>query len=207
VEVYLESAGWVTFEPTPPYAGAMNYIVSLEENEGTGYYQELPSEIPDQYRYMQRDLPTDFEFTDNGGDDFKPVIILLWAGAAILALMLLNLMSVLLHLLVLRLMPAGKSVPALYRYMVMLLRQTGCVIRLGETPKDFAKRVDERFQFTHMTMTEMVELFYSVRFGAHIPDKKSLNRIFVFAKELKAKTGRAMYLHKRFLLRGLLFRG
>lgn len=207
VEVYLEGAGWVTFEPTPPYAGAMNFFVSLEESDGTGYYEELPPEIPDQYQYMHDDLPMDIDFTDGNSSRFTPAIALLWAGAVILAVMLLNLMGVLLYRLVLRLMPAKKSVPGLYRYMVMLLRQAGCVTKLGETPKDFAKRVDERFQFIHMTMMEMVDLFYSVRFGAHIPDKRSLNKLFAFTKELKSKSGRAMYLHKRFLFRGLLFRG
>jgi transglutaminase-like putative cysteine protease len=207
VEVYLEGVGWVTFEPTPPYAGVMNYFVSLQEFEGTGYYQELPPEIPDQYQYMRRELPDDFVFINNGKNEFRTVTVLLWAGAGILALLLLNLIGALLHQLVLRFMSARKSIPALYRYMVRLLRQVGCVSKLGETPKDFAKRVDERFQFTHMTMVEMVELFYSVRFGTHCPDKKSLNRIFAFTRELKVKTGRAMYLHKRLLLRGLLFRG
>lgn len=206
-EVYLEGAGWVTFEPTPPYAGAMNYLVSLEESEGTGYYQELPPEIPDQYQYMPRNLPADFDFADGGVSKSSPAIVMLWISAVILVLLLINLAGVLLHRLVLRLLPAKKSVPVLYRYMVMLLRQVGCVVRLGETPKDFAKRVDERFEFVHMTMMEMVELFYSVRFGSHNPDRNSLSRLFAFTRELKAKSGRAMYLHKRFLLRGLLFRG
>ncbi len=207
VEVYLEGSGWISFEPTPPYAGAMNFLVSLEESEGTGYYQELPPEIPDQYQYMPGNFPMDMDFTVGDSTDITSGIVLIWAGAVILAFILLNLMVILLYRLILRLMPAQKSVPGLYRYMVRLLRQVGCTIRPGETPKDFAKRVDERFQFIHMTMTEMVELFYSVRFGAHTPDKKSLSKLFIFTREVKAKSGRAMYLHKRFLFRGLLFRG
>jgi transglutaminase-like putative cysteine protease len=207
VEVYLEGAGWVTFESTPPYAGAMNYLISLEESDGTGYYEELPPEIPDQYQYMPRDLPMDIDFTDTGRNRVTTGTILLWAGGVILAVMLVNLISVLLRRLILRLMPARKSVPGLYRYMVMLLRQTGCETRLGETPKDFAKRVDERFQFIHMSMMDMAELFYSVRFGAHTPDKKALNKLFTFTREVKAKSGRTMYFHKRLLFRGLLFRG
>lgn len=207
VEVYLEGVGWITFEPTPPYAGAMNFFVSLQDNDGTGYYPELPPEIPDQYLYMPSNLPMDYDIDVNNKAGIEAVTVILWAGAVIAGILFLNLIAVLLHFLVLRLLPAQKSVPAVYRYLVLLLRQVGCVSKLGETPKNFAKRVDERFQLIHMTMAEMVEMFYNVRFGMHTPDKVSLKRLFAFTREVKAKSGRALYLHKRILFRGLLFRG
>lgn len=207
VEVYLEGAGWITVEATPPYEGAMKYLVSLEEVSGEGYIPQLPMEIPEQYRNMGNQSPMNFDIPDVNTETVTSADVLLWAVAVLLAVLLFNILVVLLRRLSLWWMKPEKSIPKLYRYMVSLLRHAGCDIRLGETPKDFAKRVDERFQFIHMTMAEMVEIFYNVRFGAHIPDRKTLKKVIAFAAEVKAKTGRTLYFHKRMLLRGLLFRG
>lgn len=207
VEVYLEGAGWITVEATPPYEGAMRYFVSLEEDTGEGYISQIPAEIPEQYRNMGNQTPTNFDLPDINTETVTSADVLLWIGAVLLAVFLLNFLVVLVRRQILWWMKPEKSIPKLYRYMVSLLRHAGCDIRLGETPKDYAKRVDERFQFIYMTMAEMVEIFYNVRFGSHIPDRNILKKVFAFAAELKAKTGRTLYFHKRLLLRGLLFRG
>lgn len=207
-EVYLEGVGWITMEPTPPYDGVMNYYVSLVEATGDPYYyEEMPPEIPDQYMYRPGQIPVQIDIPVNTPKKITSMVILIWAGLALLGIMVLNLLVTLAKRLILQWMKPQKSVPRLYRRAVALLRQAGCDIRPGETPKDFAKRVDERFQLTHMSMSEMADIFYRVRFGAQTPDRKTMKKLISFVSEVKAKSGRALYLHKRLLLRGLLFRG
>jgi len=208
VEVYFEGVGWVTFEPTAPLAGAMNYSVALEEvQDGEGgipweLLEELePEDEVDIDRGLGTDLPgyikQQISYTD----------LFLWVAGIILAVVLLNQLFAALRRMILILLPPGISVPFVYKYIVSLLKQAGCDLKSGETPKDFALRVDNRFQFAHMSMAEMVDVFFSVRFGRRTPDKKTLKKLFAFSRELKGKSGSSMYFMKRFLLRGLLFQG
>lgn len=207
VEVYLEGIGWVPFEPTPPYAGTMNYTVSLTQSTGEGAYPQQPLEMFDPYQENQDSQPVNLPLSDYGKDGISSVVILLCVLCGVLAVVLINRMVVLVRWILLKMIPAKRSVPILYRYLVHLLGQAGCTLRLGETPKDFAQRVDSRFQFAQLRMTEMVEHFYSVRFGAQPLDKKTLKQLFAFTREVRTKSGRTMYLMKRFLFRGILFRG
>ena len=82
----------------------------------------------------------------------------------------------------------------LYRYAVFL-GQSGCKFKTGETPLDYAARVDELL-FKDFNMKDMVEVYYSVRFGRNVPDKNTLKKLFEFTKELKFKTGRDMNIIK-----------
>lgn len=206
-EVYLEGVGWVTFEPTSTFAGAMNYLVSLTESSGEGNYERIPMEFEEPSSQLSYNPNINIDLQNDEGREVTTVTIFICFVVAILFVMLLNLLFVLIRRLILNMMSPQKSVIWLYRHLVTLLCQAGCEVRLGETPKDYAKRVDERFQFTHMTMAEMVDVFYSVRFGAHAPDKNKQKKIFDFAGEARIKTGRTMYFFRRILLRGLLFRG
>lgn len=207
VEVYFEGIGWVTFEPTAPYAEAMNYTVSLTNTIVDGDAVPILPEIFDPSQYTQMgNLPT-INLPVYEKKQIATATILIWAGCAILAIMLLNLLAVMIRRLSFRMMSPGKSIPLVYKYIVSLLKQAGCAVKSGETPRDFAERVDKRFKFAQMSMSDVVDLFYRVRFGAQTPDKASRDRLLAFVREAKTKSGRAMYLYKRVLLRGLLFRG
>ncbi len=208
VEVYLEGIGWVTFEPTTPYASAMNYYIKLNEgNPDKGHeYDDIPGFDPEEHNEQYRE-GKDFDWDVNGRDEMTASVFWLGLLAVILAVFLANMLFVPGKWSILRLMSPRKSIPAIYNYMVSLLRQSGCAINTGETPKDFAKRVDSRYQFVYMTMDEMAELFYRVRYGAHELDKKSTKKLFRFILEVKTKSGRNMYLIKRIIYRGFFFRG
>lgn len=208
VEVYLEGAGWVTFEPTPPMAGALNYYVRLHEtNAGESghipeYFEEHEQQVPKQNVFipdMERDL------SDNSIAKIRNVLISIIAF--ILVVLILNLLYVSARWMVFRLVSQKKSIRLLYRYAVSLLSQSGDVLQTGQTPKDYAKLIDERYNFTCMSMSEMVDLYYSVRFGSKKLDKKTMKSILSFVSEVKTKTGRNMYFTKRLLYRLVLFKG
>jgi len=208
VEVYLEGVGWVTFEPTPPMANAQNYYVSLRET-GTGNEGFIP-EIPDEYE-QGRPMPNVFipEIEESPSD--TPVItintILLFIIAFVLVVLIMNLLFILVRRIILNIISPKKSILLLYRYAVSLLSQAGSVLQPGQTPKEYAQIVDRRYSFNCMSMSEMVELYYSVRFGSCDVGKKTLKRVFSFVSEIKSKTGRDMYFMKKLLYRYLLFKG
>jgi len=209
VEVYLEGVGWVSFEPTTPFAGAMNYYVPLSSS--TDGSEDPYSRYGDSYAEQYMDFygregyaPDDFY---NAQSDVTTGDVILYAAAVILAIALVNLLFVLARRAVLHLIAPGKTVLFLYRYVVSLLKHTGCVIMPGETPKNFAVRVDQRYNFVKMSMADMTDIYYSVRYGCRVPDKKTLKDLFTFAGEVKTKTGQSMYIAARILRRGFLFQG
>jgi hypothetical protein len=207
-EVYLEGIGWVSFEPTAPFAGAMNYAINLSDNF---YGAEEPYPMYDEFNneyYM--DYESEGYLTDGyygAQNDITTLEAVLYTAAVILALAFINLLFILARRAVLRLMAPKKTVLFLYRYIASLLKHTGCMIRQGETPKDFAVRVDKRYNFLKMSMTDMTNIYYSVRYGSRIPDNKTIKNLFKFASEVKIKTGQNMYTAARVLRRGFLFQG
>jgi len=208
VEAYLEGVGWVTFEPTPPMANAQNYYVSLRDM-GTGDESLIP-DIFDEY--VEEESPSNIFLP--GYDENVPAAytitdktILLLIIAFVLAVIILNRLFILARWIVLHIIPAKKSILILYRRAISYLSQAGCILKTGQTPKDYAEIVDERYQFKCMNMSEMVDLYYSVRFGSHDVDKKTLKRVLAFVSEVKAKTGHNMYFPIRFLFRNLIFKG
>ncbi len=208
VEVYLEGIGWVTFEPTTPFAGAMNYSINLNANQDEqGNSYDIYSEFDDE-SYMEQygsDYHTDMAAIED--HDVSTSEILLYTVLAILFLVLINWIFILGRWFIFYLLSPRKSVPFLYYYTVRLLKHTNCNVQEGETPRDFAKRVDERYHLDNMSMNEMVNIFYSVRFGARVPDRKRRKKLFWFTWEVKKKTGRNMYIGRRILKRGFLFQG
>jgi transglutaminase-like putative cysteine protease len=209
VEVYLEGVGWVSFEPTSPFAGAMNYIVIVSGNTNSSedpyvMYDENYAEQYMDFYSGEGLLPDEYNGTKT---DITTVEVLLYIAAVILAFALINLLFILARRAVLRLIAPKKTVLFLYRYIASLLKHNGCVISPGETPKDFAIRVDKRYSFLQMSMTEMTDIYYSVRYGGRIPDNKTIGNLFKFASEVKMKTGQNMYIAARLLRRGFLFQG
>ena len=192
VEVYLEGVGWVSFEPTSPFAGAMNYIVIVSGNTNSSedpyvMYDENYAEQYMDFYSGEGLLPDEYNGTKT---DITTVEVLLYIAAVILAFALINLLFILARRAVLRLIAPKKTVLFLYRYIASLLKHNGCVISPGETPKDFAIRVDKRYSFLQMSMTEMTDIYYSVRYGGRIPDNKTIGNLFKFASEVKMKTGK-----------------
>lgn len=207
VEVYLEGVGWVTFEPTPPMAGAQNYYVRLYETEnGDNTFVPEPEEEYVPETPIQNVFIPGTEMNSGKSSAITLKIVIVSVGI-LLCVIIINMLFILIRRIFLHLLPPGKSVLLLYKYAVSLLSQAGNAIKTGETPKNYAEVVDERYGFSSMSMSEMADLYYSVRFGSHDADKKTLKRLFAFVSEIKAKTGRNMPIIKKFLYRYLLFKG
>lgn len=207
-EVYLEGIGWVTFEPTPPMANAPNYYVRLRELE-TGDDNLIPEWFEE---YEQEEHVPNAVIPGEGRNvSDSPVItnktIVISIIGLVLGVSALNLLFIFARWIILHLISSKRSILLLYRYTVSLLSQAGSVLKTGQTPKDYAGIIDERYKFSSMSMSEMVDLYYSVRFGSHDVDKKTMKRVFSFVSEAKRKTGRNMYFMKRLLYRYLLFKG
>ena len=208
VEVYLEGVGWVTFEPTPSMAGALDYYISLTET--------LPKNNPDNETAPDIFGP-DEELSDNedqsgwetpaNDPENLGIPVMLILTIAVIVLWIINMLYIAVKRFFIKLMPQKKSIALIYNYAVSLLEQAGYSLSVGETPMDYATRVDEYFRFEGMHMKEMVAVYYSVRFGSKTIDKKSFASLVSFIKELKKKTGRDMHFIKRAVYRGLLFNG
>lgn len=205
VEVYLEGAGWITFEPTPPMANAQNYYVTLytvTETEGT---------VPDMIEQRPQItgpggvMPGEYELP--GKAVSAEYMILISVTALILMVLLLNLFMQAAGRISIYLLPEKETAVRLYHRALRYLSQAGSTMKPGQTPKDFAELVDQRYNFKTMSMSAMTDIYYSVRFGTHDIGKDTVKRISFFVSEVKKETGRNMHAAKKIILRHLLFRG
>lgn len=206
VEVYLEGVGWVTFEPTPPMADAGNYYVNLSDLR-TSVESNVP-DISEQYEpnraaqaeERRGDIPA---VTEKHSNDKKYILLLIFAP--LLLIVILNCLFKFLWFIVINLISPEKGTVLLYRRAVAYLSQAGNAVQAGQTPLDFAKIIDEYYHFKCMSMSELTEIYYSVRFGLRKTDKKTLKRIRSFVSEVRKETGQNMYFFKKLLLRYILF--
>ncbi len=205
-EVYLEGIGWITFEATPPMAGALNYYVTLSTYDTN---LAIPEYIEDfeEDSVIQNDFIPDIDGEYTVRKKITLGTILIYISVLIILMFIMNLLFMLARWIVLHIISPQKSVKLLYRYTVSLLKQAGSNMEIGQTPMDYARAVDERYTFSKYDMCTMVKIYYSVRFGSHDIDKEKLKSVFSFVSEVKANTGRSMYLLKRVLYRCLLFKG
>ncbi len=205
-EVYFEGVGWITFEATPPMAGALNYYLTLSNNE-------VGIAIPDFMEQYEGDRQTQDGFTPDLDRQYTVrnkitfEMIITYVAVLVVLTFLLNLIFILTRWIIFHIISPQRSIKLLYRYAVSLLTQAGNAMEIGQTPMDYAKIVDERYEFTSLEMEKMVEIYYSVRFGSYAIDKKKLKSALSFISEIKSKTGRNMYFAKRVLYRCLLFKG
>ena len=204
--VYLEGIGWITFEATPPMAGALNYYVTLSTYDTN---LAIPEYIEDfeEDSVIQNDFIPDIDGEYTVRKKITLGTILIYISVLIILMFIMNLLFMLARWIVLHIISPQKSVKLLYRYTVSLLKQAGSNMEIGQTPMDYARAVDERYTFSKYDMCTMVKIYYSVRFGSHDIDKEKLKSVFSFVSEVKANTGRSMYLLKRVLYRCLLFKG
>jgi len=209
VEVYLEGIGWVAFEPTAPMSGAMNYYTSLTEDtpQVITDFNEMPDIQEPVEEIPQDENNTDFETGGNDESNITAAEIIIILFAAVLLLWIINIAFLAARRVVIGMLPKRRGAVFLYNYAVFLLKQSGFNFKTGETSLDYAARVDELHRFKGTNMKDLVEIYYSVRFGRKVPDKNTMKKLFIFIEELKLETGRVMNVPKRIVLRCFLFNG
>lgn len=172
VEVYLEGAGWVPFEPTSAYPSEGIRARQAAANA------PRPSSYP---------IPSDFitpepedEFAPNttaqpSREETAPGLTHPLVFVAIAVVLIITVQIVRRRVFLRRVRAEGFSAAdaeRLYGYFIRGLRVMKLRVKPCETPMEFAGRADRRFSMSGGTMTASAGVFGKVRYGAQAPSQE-----------------------------------
>ncbi len=212
VEVYFEGFGWLSFEPTPGFAGTTDFLAqSVNDMSGSydgGYMPDL-EELMRRYGGNRDDLG--LEDGDLGPVEVrKPLppqtIALLVLGALLALLLLLDIGSRVTEAVRIGRSPGRRQVVARYGKMLEWLALTGMTLEPGESLTEFAGRVDNEYYFPESSFAALSALFGRVRYGAKEPTRTEVRLMKAMGRELRAQLVRELGIRRVMPLRHLLLR-
>lgn len=216
VEAYFEGFGWLVFEPTPPFASALYYSPTEDAYFDPGLLMDpaLAEYLNRLRMYGQSDglliEGADFEADAHLKNEswYKSLIIMIFTCTAAIILIFvmgINFFRNRIMMFKCRRMNPRKGIINLYRYYIKILSAAGINIKPGETPFEFAKRVDSYFLFYNFENFKAVtDLFVVARYGNIEISDKDRKLVYNFYEHLKEKSqkemGRFIYFIKSYLL-------
>lgn len=212
VEVYFEGFGWMVFEPTTAYAGALNYKSAFSALD----YQDNPSYKEMMERYKSSNFssntytpsnPLDPIETKPQQDTLKTLIIILASVVGFIILLFIIDIAII-PVMLIRFKIINKEKAALYRYyqMIRWLSIKGYIIDTGTTAREFADYVDKLFILTQ-SFREVTEVFSKIRYGHQSITDEEYEIVVTVYKELRKQVlkeiGIKRYLPLRRLILGI----
>lgn len=203
VEAYFPGIGWLTFDPTP--SGPLSEHAE-GETAGENYDEPNEPDYPDEI--MEPELPD----IDLGLDPFRPneeetkfttlQKILIFSGAAIVILFIILAGSLFiwhkLHWEKINRMPLRGQLHRYYSEILWMLDLYGTPIKQGETPYQYAERVDEWLTNPAGSMMDISEILIKHEFADQALTEKDIHQIKEFYQYLKENirdvTSRPRYL-------------
>ncbi len=211
-EVYFEGFGWLSFEPTPGFAGTTDFLaqnaVDMSEYMDSPYMPDLEE--------LMRMYGQNRELGDYDPGPVAPVetreplapgtLVLLILGSLALLVLLVDSASRLVEALRHGRTPPRRQV--VYRYLRMLdwLALAGVTLGEGESLPEFSRRVDSEYYFPESSFRALSALFSKVRYGAGDPTAAEVRLVRSMARELKGQIVREIGLRRLLPLRHLLLR-
>lgn len=199
VEVYFEGFGWISFEPTSPYAQSFDDgpkdTSNKEEVETKQTQVEDNNQVkPDiKSNNSSEDLPT--ENIDNGVKaqkvPFVKAVIIIFV---ILLLWILCFSTIKRRIFFYRLekLPLQERVIKIYKYFLRALSVQGLKMKSGETPLKYAKRIDDSLEFKTIKFETITEIFNKACYSNSPIDKEEMQLIIdfysIFQAQCKEKT-------------------
>jgi len=206
VEVYFEGFGWLMFEPTPAFAGTMDYKTvssSLPEDLALPYL-----EMMERYRRSQSanlTLPSSPEPEEETRNDDNIILIVAIVGGIVLLFLAINLLAGLLF--GIRILGKNKEKVILIRYnrMIHWLSLAGIRYKSGESPREFAGRVDNLYILSP-TFQEITEIFMKVRYGCKSVSEEESETVKKTYNTLKKRILKDIGIRRYLPLRTVFFR-
>ncbi len=212
VEVYFEGFGWLSFEPTPGFAGTTDFLAqSASDLSGAydgGYMPDLEELMR---RYGENRDGLDLDAGDLGPIEYrKPLppqtVALLIFGALLALLLLIDIGSRVAESVRIGRSPGRRQVVARYGKMLEWLALAGMTLQPGESLSEFAGRVDNEYYFPETSFAALSTLFGRIRYGAKEPTRAEVHLMKAMGRELRAQIVRELGLRRILPLRHLLLR-
>lgn len=175
VEVYFEGFGWVPFEPTAVYRNI------FRQDYGPS---PVNTGMPDFARSYT--LYNDEAVTGIGGLSHDGMSIVIGIVPIVLVI---NILLLIVGIRVwkkwrLTKINARDAILLCYKQYLNVFEYQKIPINENETPRVFAKRIDNQFQFEKGTFSELTEIFLVARYSQLEIDEEQRNKVICFRKEL-----------------------
>ena len=209
VEVYFEGFGWMTFEPTPGFADATDYLAQSETDISGFAGSSSAFDLEDLMRRYGANRGNGG--LDPGGITTEPekaslspsTLALLAAGGTVPLLILLNLGSVLTGRIRLRRTPDRRQIVLRYLQMMDWLKIAGISLQEGEILPEFSTRVDNEFYFPETSFHILSTIYSRVRYGAKEPSMMETRLMARMSHELHSQIVREIGFRRFMPLRHL----
>ncbi|TYQ18021.1 UNVERIFIED_CONTAM: Transglutaminase-like enzymes, putative cysteine proteases [Acetivibrio alkalicellulosi] len=185
VEAYFEGIGWITFEPTATY----NFTFYNPDSTPPPYLmnQVRSDSIPRDYIF---DTPDDIIqyplYNDEDQRERSLLIILavLLVISIILLIVIFNMLRRKLKLRKLYKMSSRECIIKLYEHYLRVLHQQKKPIMDGETPLEYAKRIDAYGYFYPYSFSEIADVFVKARYSQQEMTEEEKEKVFKFYKNI-----------------------
>ncbi|HOQ37163.1 MAG TPA: transglutaminase domain-containing protein [Acetivibrio sp.] len=206
VEVYFEGFGWLTFEPTPAY--------SLSLYDSTRFGPDMSGMYPQPNVTNNNMNPVNTR--DPNMPDYYPVYqeetntvlrIILITAAVILTFFLIVLIIILINILrrkyrikrILK-MPPKEAVIELYRIYIKHLQLQNMPSIKGETPLEYADRLDG-YKYLHPhKFNDIVSVFMKARYSRNEVTESDKNTFYQYYKTIDQKTRKSLGRYNYFFM-------
>lgn len=195
-EIYFEGFGWITFEPTSPFESALYNTGSYgpdmsdlypESDEMREYMENLNGydrNRPDMYPVQNQNIKIDLASL--------LTVILLAALSLILILAVVNITRRMLKLKHILKMPPKEGVIALYESYLKFLLYQRMPVKAGETPLEYAKRLDDYGHFYPHKFSPIAEVFMKARYSRKEVTQNDRSTVYTFYRQMVSKTRKSL---------------
>ncbi len=175
VEVYFEGFGWIPFEPTASYRNA------FREDYGPSPVNTGMPNFTGSYSMNDEELITNIGRQNN---NFMDTIINVFPIVAVILLLLLVVGIRLWKRWRLTKINARDTILHCYKQYLNIFAYQKIPMNENETPRVFARRIDQQFQFEKGTFSELTEIFLVARYSQLDIDEEQREKVLSFRKEL-----------------------
>lgn len=202
VEVYFEGFGWMAFEPTAPFLASLNNTTE-EQTLNTPNKTQKEEEIDDE---VEESKPKDNNETskEEVSSNVNDIESKLFIKITIILLVVLSLWIFIFpyfrrKIVVYRLKKyfSKKGIIKMYKYFLRAFSVQGLKINIGETPLQYAQRIDEILGFNDLSFKIITDIFNKACYSNEPISKKEIQTIIAFYNILpiycKRKLGKLRY--------------
>ncbi|HHV60687.1 MAG TPA: transglutaminase domain-containing protein [Clostridiaceae bacterium] len=209
-EIYFEGFGWLAFEPTAPFISNFytDYYTGTVTSEYS--YEDFIEEYIDEYinefdQISKNESNNETDTSSPDGNNLLLTIIILIAITAFIAIYLgIAVLRVNLRIYRFGKMEPGKSVRSMYHFYLQVLDFQDLGRKPGETPYQYAERIDGSLVFPNIKFSAITEIFVKARYSKKAITEKERSELLEFYKDLiyetKDNIGVIRYLAARYLL-------
>ncbi|MDQ2085994.1 transglutaminase domain-containing protein [Herbivorax sp. ANBcel31] len=185
VEAYFEGIGWVAFEPTATY----NHTYYNPDSTPPPHLndQRDPSGIPYDYNFEQSDSINQYsDYTEEESNiiDLRLILIILFAIIIIPLIITFNMLRRKIKLRKIYNLNARECILKLFENYLKLLSLQRIPVIDGETPLEYAKRLDAYGYFRPHNFSEITNLFVKARYSQMEITSEEKEQVYKFYRYL-----------------------